>query len=99
MAEHPTRRLDRPDEEPARDQYTRRLDPSRNNAPSRPCIRCGQPMVPAEVRANYDEFGALAEFRGAQRPVVARRVGESFVGTPKYLRSECDVLVCTECGY
>jgi hypothetical protein len=31
--------------------------------------------------------------------VVARRVGESFVGTPKYLRSECDVLVCTECGY
>jgi hypothetical protein len=96
LAEHPTRRLDQSGEDLARDQYTRRLNPSYNPAPSRPCIRCGQPMIPAEVRATIDEFGALG---GHRRPVVARRIGETFFGTPKYLRSECNVLVCRECGY
>ena len=99
MAEHPTRRLDRPDEEPARDQHTRRLDPSRNNARNRPCIRCGQPMIPAEVRADFDEFGPFGDLGKTHRITVGRRAGENFLGVPKYLRSECDVLVCTECGY
>jgi hypothetical protein len=53
-------------------------------------------MVQAEVSVNVDEFGALTS---PYPPVIARRVEENFLGVPKYLRSECDVLVCTECGY
>jgi hypothetical protein len=99
LAEHPTRRLDNSGDEPARDQYTRRLDPSYNTAPSRSCLRCGEPMITAEVRADFDQFGPFGDLDKTHRITVGRRVGENFLGVPKYLRSECDVLVCTECGY
>jgi hypothetical protein len=53
-------------------------------------------MVRAEVSANVDEFGPLTS---PYPLVVATRIGESISRRSIYLRAECDVLVCTECGY
>jgi hypothetical protein len=67
------------------DQPTAHLDPSR---PANACLRCGTPMIAAEVSADFT------------RPIVLlRRAGGPHWWQGRNGNTQCQALMCPEGGY
>src|SRR5689334_14229617 len=93
MTDHPTRHLNQAGVPSTTEPPTQRL-PAEGETKLRPCLRCGFPMIDAEVAAQNGSLGS------PRWPLTVRRVTEAmgFWG-PKHAGSSCRALVCTRCGY